>query len=69
MLENKKTSSLANSTHGGQNFYKVNCYLFKINKLPHIKNVTYYQNKGDTISESEIALWYVWIPRYTYTII
>ncbi len=43
MLENKKTSSLANSTHGGgQNFYKVNCYLFKINKLPHIKNVTYY---------------------------
>ena len=23
---------------------------------------------GQTISESEIALWYVWIPRYTYTI-
>ncbi len=23
---------------------------------------------GDTISESDIALWYVWIPRYTYTI-
>ena len=45
MLENKVTPALANSTHGGgQNFYKVNCYLFdvKINKLPHIKNVTYY---------------------------
>ena len=23
---------------------------------------------GDTIAEDEIALWYVWIPRYTYTI-
>ena len=23
---------------------------------------------GDTISEEDIALWYVWIPRYTYTI-
>ena len=23
---------------------------------------------GDMISEDEIALWYVWIPRYTYTI-
>ena len=26
------------------------------------------KNVGDTISEDEIALWYVWIPRYTYTI-
>ena len=24
------------------------------------------KNVGDTISESEIALWYVWIPRYKY---
>ena len=24
------------------------------------------KNIGDTISESEIALWYVWIPRYKY---
>ena len=23
---------------------------------------------GDTIAETDIALWYVWIPRYTYTI-
>ena len=23
---------------------------------------------GDTITEEEISLWYVWIPRYTYTI-
>ena len=26
------------------------------------------KNVGDTITEEEIALWYVWIPRYTYTI-
>ncbi len=26
------------------------------------------KNVGDTIEEDEIALWYVWIPRYTYTI-
>ncbi len=26
------------------------------------------KNVGDPISEDEIALWYVWIPRYTYTI-
>ena len=26
------------------------------------------KNVGDTIIEEEIALWYVWIPRYTYTI-
>ena len=26
------------------------------------------KNVGDTITEDEIALWYVWIPRYTYTI-
>ena len=26
------------------------------------------KNVGDTIIEDEIALWYVWIPRYTYTI-
>ena len=26
------------------------------------------KNVGDTIAETEIALWYVWIPRYTYTI-
>ena len=26
------------------------------------------KNVGDTISEDQIALWYVWIPRYTYTI-
>ena len=45
MLENRVTPVLANSTHGGgKNLYKVNCYLFdlKINKLPHIKNITYY---------------------------
>ena len=30
------------------------------------KNVT--RNVGDKITEDEIALWYVWIPRYTYTI-
>ncbi len=30
------------------------------------KNVT--KNVGDRINEDEIALWYVWIPRYTYTI-
>ena len=24
------------------------------------------KNVGDTISESEVALWYVWIPRYKY---
>ena len=44
MLENMITSALANSTHGGKNLYRLNCYLFnlKINKLPHIKNVTYY---------------------------
>ena len=29
-------------------------------------NIT--KNVGDQISEDEIALWYVWIPRYTYTI-
>ena len=29
-------------------------------------NIT--KNVGDTITEDEIALWYVWIPRYTYTI-
>ena len=45
MLENKVAPALANSTHGaGQKLYRLNCYLFnlKINKLPHIKNVTYY---------------------------
>ena len=45
MLEKKVTPLLANSTHGGgKNLYKVDCYLsnLKINKLPHIKNVTYY---------------------------
>ena len=26
------------------------------------------KNVGDVITEEEIALWYVWIPRYTYTI-
>ena len=26
------------------------------------------KNVGDIITEDEIALWYVWIPRYTYTI-
>ena len=26
------------------------------------------KNVGDTITEDEISLWYVWIPRYTYTI-
>ena len=26
------------------------------------------KNVGDTITEDEITLWYVWIPRYTYTI-
>ncbi len=26
------------------------------------------KNVGDTIAENDIALWYVWIPRYTYTI-
>ena len=26
------------------------------------------KNVGDTIAETDIALWYVWIPRYTYTI-
>ena len=26
------------------------------------------KNIGDTITEEDIALWYVWIPRYTYTI-
>ena len=26
------------------------------------------KNVGDAITEEEIALWYVWIPRYTYTI-
>ena len=29
-------------------------------------NIT--KNVGDIITEDEIALWYVWIPRYTYTI-
>ena len=44
MIENKVTAKLANSTHGGKNLYRLNCYLFnlKIKKLPHIKNVTYY---------------------------
>ena len=44
MLENKVAPALANSTHGWQKLYRLNCYLFnlKINKLPHIKNVTYY---------------------------
>ena len=26
------------------------------------------KNVGDIVTEDEIALWYVWIPRYTYTI-
>ena len=26
------------------------------------------KNVGDTIAETDIALWYVWIPRYTYTV-
>ncbi len=45
MLENKVTPKLANSNYErGKNLYKVNCYLsnLKINKIPHIKNVTYY---------------------------
>ena len=44
MLEKKVTPLLANSTQGGKNLYRLNCYLFnlKIKKLPHIKNITYY---------------------------
>ena len=45
MLENKVILKLANSTHkSDNNLYRLKYYLFnlKINKLPHIKNVTYY---------------------------
>ena len=33
-----------------------------------VLNSDVIKNVGDTISEDQIALWYVWIPRYTYTI-
>ena len=45
MLENKVTPKLANSMHKrDENLYRLICYLFnlKIDKIPYIKNVTYY---------------------------